>query len=103
MRYSEPSAAGPSTLYDWLAAREEQADADGGTVIGEGGQVYETQPGRLQTARRGEPLDIRLWDLPAWARPDDVDPTRRRAIVHADGAVEVVEETPAQWLAENGL
>ena len=29
--------------------------------------------------------------------------SHRRAVVSADGDVQIVEETPGQWLAENGL
>ena len=104
MRYAEPQSTGRSKLYDFLVDREEQALAAGGALGWLPEQPsYTGTPERLAALRAGEPVDLPLSALPAWARNGDVLHWTRRATVSADGTVAFRDDDGSAWLAENGL
>lgn len=93
-----------SGLYDWLLERERRALAAGGTLPwGEGTPSYDGTRARLAALERGEAVDIRAADLPAWARVSVVCRWWTRAVVRPDNTVTFRDDDGAAWLAENGL
>ena len=70
MRYAEPGS-GHSKLYDFLAAREEEAHQQPGYALPWTPEQpsYDGTPERLAAFCRGEPVDVPVSALPAWARP----------------------------------
>ena len=64
--------------------------------------AYDGTAERLRTLQRGEPLDLPASDLPPWARAGMVCHWWTRAVVDADGVVELYDDGSV-WLAENGL
>lgn len=101
-----PSAAQSryTGLYAWLADREQRALAAGGTLDWSPDQPsYDGTPQRLAALQRGETVDVALSALPPWAR--DSEPVRwgRRALVDADGGIELYNDDGSAWLVEHGL
>ena len=93
-----------ATLYQWLIDREARALAAGGTLPWSSEQPsYTGSEARLEAMGRGEPVDIPASALPPYVRPAQACRQRSlRAVVDADGGVELYRDSGAAWLADAG-
>ena len=94
-----------SALYNSLHRREETAaQSPDGRVVMPSGQVYVGHESRLAAFRRGEPVRLRAWDVPAacLVGEDKRDFNSRRVIVYPDGTVEIVDMTDEDWFEDWG-
>ncbi|MCZ8380354.1 hypothetical protein O6P37_15910 [Mycobacterium sp. CPCC 205372] len=84
-----------SELYDYLRqAAEAEASA----------QVHRPSAEKRLTAfANGQPLDVSVGDLPAWAHGGQPLHWWQRAIVTVSGRVEYYPDVGSRWLEENGL
>ena len=91
-------------LYDWLLAREEEAHQQPGYTLPWTLEQpsYDGTPQRLAALQRGEPVDLPVSALPAWARVGEKLHWWRRATVSAD-SVTFYDDDGSEWLTENGL
>ena len=84
-----------AALYDHLS---KVAEAEARALV--------VRPGvadRLAAIAAGQPVDVSVGDLPAWAREGQPMHWWRRATVAVTGAVDWYDDDGSRWLADNGL
>ena len=88
----------------WVSARLTRSPRKCGTLFNsDTGTSYDGTPERLAALARGEVVEIRAVDLPAWARVGAVCRWWTRAVVRPDNTVTFRDDDGSAWLAENGL
>jgi hypothetical protein len=94
-------------LYAWLVDREEQAHERPACTLPWTPEQpsYTGTPERLAAFRAGEPVALRAWDLPKWARGGERKEFlgNRRAVVWPDGSVQIRVTTAQEMLDDLGL